>query len=147
VKLESLFDAPVYLDANVFIYGVEAFPAYEGAVTAVFQAIREGTIHAVTSELAIAEVLVLPLRERRLDLVATYDRLLRPRQSFEISAVTRSILRDSAQLRAELGGKLPDAIHAATAVTQACGHFLTADRKVNLPVGPQLVLLDQIAST
>jgi len=44
----------IYLDTNIFIYALEAYPEYVSALTSLFVAIDEGKIKAVTSELTLA---------------------------------------------------------------------------------------------
>ena len=51
-----------YLDTNVFIYALNGFPAYVPLLTELFDAIEAGSLVAVASELALAEVLVVPFR-------------------------------------------------------------------------------------
>ena len=58
----SLRGRRVYLDTNVFIYALNGFPTYAPLLTELFDAIEAGTLVAVTSELALAEALVIPFR-------------------------------------------------------------------------------------
>jgi len=65
----------------------------------------------------------------------------------QLMPITRAILREAAQFRAQTNLQTPDAIHAATAITHGCSIFLTNDngfrRVSNLP----LVVLSDIAAT
>jgi predicted nucleic acid-binding protein len=136
----------IYFDANVFIYAVEGFRPYEKLLRELFDAVSDRAIHAVTSELTLAEVLVVPFRKNRNDIVATYERMLMPRPSLEIAPVTRSILRTSAEQRASLGGRLPDAIHAATALDRSCDFFFTADKELKVPQSVRRMTLDELVA-
>ena len=40
----------IYLDTNIFIYALEAYPAYVSTLTSLFAAIDEGKITAVTNQ-------------------------------------------------------------------------------------------------
>ncbi len=43
----------VYLDTNIFIYALEGYPAFNPFLTALFKAIDEGHILAISSELTL----------------------------------------------------------------------------------------------
>ena len=58
--------------------------------------------------------------------------------------VTRDILRDAAHVRGELGMKLPDAIHVATARERECKVFITNDKGIRLPDGMRRFLLKRV---
>ena len=72
----------VYLDTNVFIYALSGFPDYAPLLQKLFDAIDSGTLIGVTSELALAEALVMafrhndPVEEQRL-----FKTAARPAQS------------------------------------------------------------------
>ena len=144
--VEGFSGRRIYFDANVFIYAVEGFRRYERIIRELFDALSDRVIQGVTSELTVAEVLVVPFRKHRDDIVSTYERMLTPRPSSEIAPITRSILRASAQHRASLGGRLPDAIHAATALDRSCDSFVTADKELKLPESIGRVTLDELVT-
>jgi predicted nucleic acid-binding protein len=83
---------------------------------------------AVTSELTLAEVLVKPYQLDRAELIQAYESFLEPDGALQIEPVTASVLRDAARLRARSRLRVPDAIHAATAVTAGCSALLTNDQ-------------------
>ena len=58
----------IYLDTNIFIYALEAYPEFVSALTSLFVAIDEGKLRAVTSELTLAEVLIKPMMDNNEDL-------------------------------------------------------------------------------
>lgn len=134
----------VYLDTNVFIYAVEAFPKYAATCAQLLMDADCGRIHAVTSELTLAEALVAPYRKGLLEMAALYGRLIQHRPSLNVIPVSRSILLKSAELRAVSGGKLPDAIHAATADSEKCSYLITGDSALRVAPSIQLVTLDSI---
>ncbi len=53
----------VYLDTNFFIYTLENFAPAAAAVAKLGEMIQNGEVSAYTSELTLAEVLVVPLRQ------------------------------------------------------------------------------------
>lgn len=134
----------VYLDANVFIYALEQFPKYAKLCAEILQAIEDQALFAVTSEITLAEVLVRPLRKQQQAIVNSYERLLQSRHSFEVVSVSRAVLRDSADLRVSLGGRLPDAIHVATALRHKADFFFTADKSLKTPPSIKRITLDDL---
>lgn len=123
----------IYLDANVFIYAVEGYPKYLGLCSEILSGIQSGAFRGLTSELTLAEVLVRPLREGASEVVAVYEELLQSRTSFDVIPVTRALLRRSSEIRALLGCRLPDALHAATAEAGSADVLLTADQGFKVP--------------
>ena len=120
----------VYLDTNVWIYAIEGYPAYAGILKALLQRIDQKTLLAVTSDLALAEVLVKPMADARVDLQEAYETALQSGRNLNITPITRSILSEAARLRAQYPTlKLPDAIHAATAISARCNYFVSNDRR------------------
>jgi predicted nucleic acid-binding protein len=125
----------VYLDANVFIYAVEGSPEHAAFLEGLFDLLAAGDAAAVTSELTLAEVLAKPFAERRADLAAIYEEMVAPSAWLSTVPVERAIVVRAARLGPELGLKLPDAIHAASAEAAACEVFLSNDRRLKMPQG------------
>jgi predicted nucleic acid-binding protein len=87
----------------------------------VFDRIDRGEMVAVTSELALAEILVKPLRDGNLVARQEFEAMLVPGGPLKVEPVRQSTLIRSAELRAAHASlKLPDAIHAATALLAGC---------------------------
>lgn len=121
----------IYLDSNIFIRAFESNPddAIGQDLVGILGLIRLGQPpRFVTSQVTLAEVLVQPIRigddyKRQL-----YVRLLSTSTPWlQVRAVSRSVLMQAAELRAISKLKLPDAIHAASAMLSNCSHILTAD--------------------
>lgn len=129
--------ARAYLDANIFIYFIEAnrYPAEAGAVGALFRRIGDSEIEAVTSELTIAELLPVPLRTGATALTAAYQALFSPASPIEARPVSRPVIESAARLRARSGLRLPDALHVAAALEAGCGTFVTNDLRLRPPEG------------
>jgi predicted nucleic acid-binding protein len=122
----------IYLDTNIFIFALEAYPEYVSALTSLFAAIDDGKIKAVTSELTLAEVLIKPMMDNNADLQKVYKETLRSSEVF------------SARLRAESETlRLPDAIHLATARVHHCTFFLTNDKRRGTLPDFQIVILSE----
>jgi len=90
----------------------------------------------ITSEMTLVEALVGPLETQNLAIQQTYRSFLTSTATLVVSPVSRDILEEAAQLRANTKLKLPDAIHLATAIRHQCDSFFTNDdvfKSLNLP--------------
>ncbi len=119
--------AIVYADTSIFIYTVEENLDYYSLLQPLWSLFQAGEVEIISSELTLMETLVAPLRDAKADLVNTYEQLLLS-SSIQSISISQRILRQAAQLRAITSLKTPDAIHAATALSQNCSVFLTNDR-------------------
>lgn len=133
-------DAPpvsVYLDANFFIRLVEDAGSGRARHLDLWDAVAFGKIRAVTSWITWGETLVHPLRERDDDLVDLYDDIFAGREApLSVVDVTPPVLRESARIcAANPPLKLADAIHVATFGVEACGRFVSSDRRLAYPLG------------
>lgn len=130
-------EGPVYLDANCFIYSVEKVEPYCTLLLPVWKAACSGRFTIVSSELVVPETLVKPIRDRDTTVENAF-RALFTAVEVRLIPITSLILDASAQIRANDNLKLPDAIHAASALAEGCTLFLTNDagfRRVSrLPV-------------
>ena len=133
----------VYLDANCIIYSVEKHPVYWPLVQPVWLAAKGKTIEIASSELALMETLVGPLKSGDTALALAYEQLFQQAQT-RLLPITQSILRDAAQLRATTRLKTPDAIHAATARESSCALFVTNDAAFRNIANLPLVILDDL---
>jgi len=137
----------IYLDANVFIYLLEEYPAYVQALTELFSLIDSGGLQAITSELTLAETLVKPIMDSNLDLQQAYQDMLLTTSSLEIVPINTEILIEAATLRAKNRQiKLPDAIHAATAYVNQCQAFITNDKSLKGIPDIEVIILSDIAA-
>src|SRR5690242_16659694 len=116
---------PVYVDANIIIYRVEAVQPYLAVSMPLWNALRNGNQAVVTSELSLLEVLVKPLQLGNVGLQHLFHVVLYNTRGFSCVPIDRQILETAAQLRASTGLKTPDSIHAATALTEGCALFVT----------------------
>jgi predicted nucleic acid-binding protein len=133
----------VYLDANPIIYTVEKHPVYGPLLQPLWQAARSKTIEVVTSELALMETLVGPLKSGDTTLERAYEQALLGTE-LRLLPITQPILREAAGLRAMTRLKTPDALHAATARQAACVLFVTNDAGFRGVGGLPLVVLDDL---
>ena len=129
----------IYLEANVFIAAYEAKGARSDHAWWILEAIEDGRFVAMTSELTLAGVLVVPIQEGDDDLVGSYQRVIATGDSFEVAVVDRNVLKETATLRAMRRSlRLPDAIHAATARLTGCQYIVSDDRRLPFAPGVQI---------
>lgn len=143
---DRLHGLTVYLDANILIYVVEGLFGFGAVVYDITRAIAGSDFHAVTSELSLAEVLVVPFRTGNDEDEATYMTMLSGRETIRVQPVESGILLDAARVRAETGSRLPDAIHLATARATRCDVFLTNDIRLRAPADVTIVTLAELAA-
>ncbi len=130
VRLADLQGQRVYLDTNIFVYALEGYAEYTAQLFELFTAIDRGQLHAITSELSLAEALVKPFLDNSDDRQKAYQRAIQTSSHLLVAPVSRSVLIQAARLRAADGLRLPDAIHLATAHQASCQTFLTNDRRL-----------------
>lgn len=129
-----------YLDANVFIDFVEGAPEFAEPVKDLFISTRGREGIFATSALTLAEVLApaghalgprLSPEQRRI-----YLSLIVDNPAVLLIPVSRSLLIETAEMRASARYKLPDAIHVVTALNQNCRFMISRDAHMSqLPDG------------
>jgi predicted nucleic acid-binding protein len=136
----------VYVDTQILIYSVEKHLAYWSLLRPMWLKSKTGGIQIISSELALLETLVAPLRNADSVLITAYETLLLSTE-MQLMPMTRAILREAAQLRAQRNLKTPDAIHAATAIAHGCSIFITNDNGFRRVSSLPLVVLSDITAT
>lgn len=142
--LEHLQGKRIYLDSNIWIYSIENYPEYSAVITVLFQHLEQGSFEIFTSELTLAETLVKPIKDGNLELQQIYESAIVSRKPLSVMPVERSILVQAADIRAQSKIKLPDAIHAATALSTQCTTFLTNDKQLRAIPDITVLLLSQL---
>jgi predicted nucleic acid-binding protein len=135
----------VYLDTAPIIYSVEKHADYYPMLVPLWAASKSGQIELISSELALLEVLVGPLKHGDVSLVAEYEQLLTSTE-VRLIPITTTILRAAARLRAETNLKTPATIHATTALAVGCVQFITNDRDFRRVAGLPVVVLQEVAA-
>lgn len=128
----------IYLDASTVIYAVEKIEPYASILQPLWRMAAAGHISLVGSELLLVETLIKPVQNRDDLLEQAFRELLLNSREFKPLPITLAVLEAAVQLRASLGLKTPDAIHAATALLAGVQLFITNDpvfhRVAGLPV-------------
>lgn len=137
----------IYLDTNIVIHAVEGRHQWIETTREMLDAIDQAQFDAVTSELAIAEVMTKPLAINDYDQITRYQRFFSPNSALKMVPVDRPVLFAAAKLRGEAGFKLADAIHVATARHAVCQYFLTQDERLGrgLDAGLTWLSLSEVA--
>jgi predicted nucleic acid-binding protein len=122
----------IYLDTNVFIEAFEKRGELSNLVVSLLVAnSQQRPQRLVTSELALAEILVRPLELKDERLVRDYEGWITTNSYLEVYPIGRAVLWHAAELRAnDKTLKLPDAIHLTTAIETKCRYFLTNDKRI-----------------
>jgi predicted nucleic acid-binding protein len=124
----------VALDTSVWIYHFEGSVAYGQVADSVLEAVTQGRIGAVASELVLLELLVAPLKKGSQDVADEIELALLHFPHLQLAPVTRAVLVRAAGIRARYGLRTPDAIMLATAVESGATLAVTNDsawRKVD----------------
>lgn len=133
----------IALDTSIFIYHFENNPVYVGLTNEILEAIVSRKINAICSELIFLELMVLPYKNEREDLIDNYEILLTNFPHLSICPVIRPILRGAAKLRAKYQVKTPDAIHLATAIYHGSQVFIGNDKDLSKIKEIKILNLDQ----
>ncbi|WP_298609926.1 PIN domain-containing protein [uncultured Thiothrix sp.] len=136
----------IYLDSNIFMYALEGHELYAGVLQQLFHYIASEQIAVYTSDLTLAECLVMPLKLANQPLADLYKMHLTSHAGLECLALSREVLMQAAQLRADLNIKLPDAIHVASALLSECDSLLTNDRGLRAPAHLKTLQLNDFLS-
>lgn len=107
-----------------------------------FELIEAGECECVASVIVLTEVLTLPLRKGRLDLAEKYRDILVRSRRILLQPVTIEIAERTAEIRASLNLRTPDAIQLASAIQAQASLFVTNDLSIKTFAGLRIVTLD-----
>lgn len=121
----------LYLDTNILIAIGEGAGQISGLLYDLIQTLKVGEQFLFTSELSLAELLVVPVRQKNDELIRLYDNWIQPEGWLIARPVDKPVLWGAALVRAAYPAiKLADAIHVSTALRYECSHFLTAEKRL-----------------
>ena len=136
--------ATLFLDTAPIIYLVEKHPRYLDVVRPIFEHIDAGTIRAVTSPITLAECLVQPYRLDQTDLQQAFVTAIIRGKHTDFVSIDQTTAQTAAQLRAQYGLTLPDALQLAVALTRQCDALLTNDVFLKRVSGIRTIVLDEL---
>jgi predicted nucleic acid-binding protein len=126
----QLYGKKVFLDTAPFIYYIEGNIQYQKILNQLFKLNLKGEIIFSTSVLTLLELLVVPIRNKRFDLVEQYENILSNSTSLELVEINLTISKLAAEYRAQFNFKTPDAIQLASATFCDADFFLTNDKQL-----------------
>ena len=146
MKLSNAFKgiSQLAFDTAPLIYFVEQHPVYWGRMQSIMQLVDAGHVAGVASTLALAEVLVQPLRARNNQLADQYEQVVANSHFFRLEPITTTVARTAADLRARHQLRIPDALHIATALVAGCDAFLTNDGDLRRVTELPVLFLDEL---
>ncbi len=120
----------IAFDTNVLIYFFEGIEPQAGKVEKILNTFMKGQNEGIVSTIAIAEVLTGFYLTGDALKTAKAKRMLSDwtLNGFKIIPVTFEIADSAANLRAKRGGRLPDALIAATAINQSASIVYSQDK-------------------
>lgn len=135
----------IAIDANIFIYALEANEKFGPTALELLKAVEGGQIKAVASELIYLELLSGKLLTAQ-DIEKVEGIL--SLSGAKIYPMDRTILLEAAALRRQLGFSTPDAIHLSSALQANADIFVTNDRQIlkNVVKGLRILALQDTAS-
>lgn len=134
----------LFLDTAPVIYLVEKNPAYLDVVTALFQALDDGRLAAVTSPVTLAECFVHPLQRGLPHLRQTFIDVLVAGANTTFVEIDQAVGLEAARLRAHYNLSLPDALQIAAALVNGCDAFLTNDRQLKRVTELAILVIDEL---
>ncbi len=143
--IEQLAKENVDLDSNVFIYAIEKQPEFGPAAHRVLDALRQRPSKATTSELTLAEVLVVPMRIGNPKFIQHFLDFFTLSGLVHLLPLSTDILVEMARLRAFNALKLPDAVHIASAHAAGCTIIVSQDRRLISSKSLKATLLSDLA--
>ncbi len=133
----------IYLDTSPIIYAVEKIPPYDDLLRPLWKPREDTPPYFVGSELLLLEALVKPVEVGDSLLQQAFRNFLSARE-IKLVPISTSILETAVTLRATLKLKIPDAIHAATALKTSCQTFITNDPIFRRVPNLSVILLDDL---
>ncbi len=133
-----------YLDSNALVAIFERKQPATMGQQQFLASVARGGVWCTTSELAVAEVLVMPFRNNDDILTDLYIDFIDNHLSDTPLLIDRIAFISAARLRAVSKMKLPDAVHVACAQLAKCSVFLSADTGIRLPKSMRRLSFDDI---
>ena len=118
-----------FVDANALIYYIEGADSLHEKVRQLFTTLLSADVQLVTNEIVFAECLYGAYPRKDDALVALYKDLLNDTEQFEVLGIDMTLLDEAANIGAQVGLKLIDAMHLCSAITSSCDVLVTNDQK------------------
>ena len=140
---EKFLDKTIFVDTAPFIYFIEGHSSFHEILLEVFQLNAEGKIFFQTSTLTLLEVLVQPVKLKKLKLAREYEKIITSSSNIEIYDLDIEVSKQAAKLRADHNLRTPDAIQIATAIVKGADLFFTNDINLKKVPGVEILILEE----
>jgi len=134
----------IALDTSVFIYHLQPNPKYLAYTDLIFSWLERSESKAITSTIAMTELLVLPYREGDEQRADDFYGLLSTYPNLDWIAPNLEIADLAARIRALHRLQTPDALQAATAAHSQASGLITNDAVFKRVEGFQTLVLDEL---
>ncbi len=128
--ISQLKEKKIFIDTAHFIYYIEGNVQYHKILNHLFSLNSKGEMIFSTSVLTLLELLVVPIRNKKFDLVEQYETIFSNSNSLELIEINLTISKLAAKYRAQFNFKTPDAIQLASASFCDADFFLTNDKQL-----------------
>jgi len=116
----------IYADSGIIMRWIEGAEEVRAPIQSRWQQLSPEDRVFLTSRLSRLECRCKPLREQQGDLLSLYDAFFAGKE-VTVREVDAAVVEKATELRATIGLKTPDAIHAATAIVSGVAAFWTTD--------------------
>jgi predicted nucleic acid-binding protein len=117
----------IYADSGIVMRLIEGADNVRVAIETRLRAIPASERFLVTSRLTMLECRCRPLRESRIEALKIYNAFFAERK-VRLKEIDAAVVEEATTVRATTGLKVPDAIHAATAMLAGVKEFWTTDQ-------------------
>lgn len=128
--METIECDKIFLDTAPIIYFLQGNEIYFEKTKAILRYLRQQGTFFVSSDITVAEYLVMPYRENNFLLADALDRFIRL-ANIDIVSTDNNIAKCAARIRAKYKGfKAMDSFQIAAAIESGCDLFLTNDKQL-----------------
>jgi len=140
--INELFGKKIFLDTAPLIYFMEEVSDFLPQLTDLFSI--SNNCRFATSVITLSEVLVMPLRERKMQLAKQYMEIFTKSENMEIFDINIEIAKKTAKIRADYSIRTPDAIQLAAAKYCLADYFLTNDLRLKTFKDLNIIVLSDL---
>jgi predicted nucleic acid-binding protein len=119
----------IYCDSVILIYWLDQIGPFHLRAEARMVVLQAAGHRVAVSDLTRLECRVGALKRKDVAILTTFE-LFFGRPDVQLLPLTAAVFDRTAQLRADLGFKTPDALHLAATIEAGCDSFLTNDARL-----------------
>ena len=129
----------IYLDSGIIIRLIEGVDRVRIPIEERLRTVPSAERVLATSRLSKLECRCKPLREGKAEQLRLYDAFFAQRK-VRLKEIDAAVVEEATTIRATVGLKAPDAIHAATAMLAGVAEFWTTDKRFSTCPGLNVVV-------